>query len=106
VRFQLLGPVAVQHGDESLPLGPSKQRSLLVALLLDRGRVVPMERLLEALWDGEPPNSAGEDVPRSRYLDRRLTALESHPLFRTRGGGCQLAPDPATSSRMCPCSAS
>jgi DNA-binding SARP family transcriptional activator len=62
VRFQLLGQVAVRSGDESLPLGPSKQRSLLVALLLDRGRVVPMGRLLEALWDGEPPNSVVSNI--------------------------------------------
>jgi DNA-binding SARP family transcriptional activator len=62
VRFQLLGQVAVRYGDESLPLGPSKQRSLLVALLLEGGRVVPMGRLLEALWDGEPPNSVVSNI--------------------------------------------
>jgi DNA-binding SARP family transcriptional activator len=62
VKFQLLGPVAVRCGAQSLPLGPSKQRALLVALLLDRGHVVPMERLLEVLWDGEPPNSAVSNI--------------------------------------------
>ncbi|MFC4044630.1 BTAD domain-containing putative transcriptional regulator [Dactylosporangium siamense] len=62
MKFQLLGPVTVRCGAESLPLGPGKQRALLVALLLDRGHVVPMERLLEVLWDGEPPNSAVSNI--------------------------------------------
>ncbi|MEV6926137.1 BTAD domain-containing putative transcriptional regulator [Dactylosporangium sp. NPDC051485] len=62
MKFRLLGPVGACRGEESLPLGPSKQRSLLVTLLLDRGHVVPMERLLEALWDGEPPNSAVSNI--------------------------------------------
>ncbi|MEV4134589.1 BTAD domain-containing putative transcriptional regulator [Dactylosporangium sp. NPDC049742] len=62
MKFQLLGPVAVRCGAESLPLGPSKQRAMLVALLLERGHVVPMERLLEVLWDGEPPNSAVSNI--------------------------------------------
>ncbi|MFE5680680.1 BTAD domain-containing putative transcriptional regulator [Streptomyces erythrochromogenes] len=38
------------------------QRRVLVALLLDAGRVVPVSRLVTAGWDDEPPNSAEHQV--------------------------------------------
>ncbi|GAA2600230.1 hypothetical protein GCM10010399_33780 [Dactylosporangium fulvum] len=84
MKFQLLGPIAVQRGEEHLPIGPGKQRSLLIALLLDRGHVVPMERLLEALWDGEPPNSAVSNI--RTYASRlRSTIIDTQHRPRVLG---------------------
>ena len=45
-----------------LKIGGGKQRALLAVLLLEAGSAVPVERLIEALWDGERPLSAVNSV--------------------------------------------
>jgi DNA-binding SARP family transcriptional activator len=42
----------------SLHLGAAKQRALLAVLLLHANEVVPADRLIDALWDERPPESA------------------------------------------------
>ena len=41
-----------------MSLGGPKQRALLAMLLLEAGRVVSLDRLIEALWEGQPPATA------------------------------------------------
>ncbi|GAA4891898.1 tetratricopeptide repeat protein [Streptomyces coeruleoprunus] len=48
--------IAVEAGE--LPLGPAKRRSVLAALLLRANSVVPVDRLIDAVWDEEPPARA------------------------------------------------
>ena len=43
---------------EPIPLGGPKQRALLAMLLLEAGRVVSQDSLVEALWEGSPPATA------------------------------------------------
>ncbi|MEU3648417.1 BTAD domain-containing putative transcriptional regulator [Lentzea sp. NPDC034063] len=45
-------------GGRAVPLGGLKPQVLLAALVLERGRVVPANRLVELLWGEEPPVSA------------------------------------------------
>jgi SARP family transcriptional regulator, regulator of embCAB operon len=49
-RFLVLGPLEVRHHGEPIPLGGPKQRTVLAALLLDAGRLVPAQRLVEHVW--------------------------------------------------------
>ncbi len=56
--FRILGPFEVWDGDDRRPLGPYKQQALLVRLLLDVGRVVPMDRLVDDIWGEAVPESA------------------------------------------------
>ncbi|MGN9840851.1 AfsR/SARP family transcriptional regulator [Nonomuraea sp. H19] len=56
--LRLLGPVEAWRADSEVPLGGAKPRALLAALLLDPGRVVPAERLMEAVWGEDPPPTA------------------------------------------------
>ena len=66
LRFGLLGaPVLYDFdvpngrtGNGIQPIGGAKVRTLLAALLLEPGRVVPVEALKDALWGGTPPASA------------------------------------------------
>ncbi|MFF3378026.1 BTAD domain-containing putative transcriptional regulator [Streptomyces sp. NPDC002680] len=66
LRFGLLGaPVLYDFdvpngrtGNGIQPIGGAKVRTLLAALLLEPGRVVPVEALKDALWGGAPPASA------------------------------------------------
>jgi DNA-binding SARP family transcriptional activator len=57
MEFRLLGPVEVLREGQSLPLGGSKPRTLLAALLLAGGRPVSESRLSDVLWDTSPPRT-------------------------------------------------
>jgi DNA-binding SARP family transcriptional activator len=59
VQFRVLGPLEVATADgRSVDPGSPKLRSLLTLLLADHGRVVPLDRINETLWAGEPPATA------------------------------------------------
>ena len=53
MRFQILGPCEAYQDGSPLPLGGVKQRALLAALLLDAGRVVSADKLIDDLWGEE-----------------------------------------------------
>src|SRR4051794_19841295 len=57
--FRVLGPVeAVDGRGTVLDLGAPRTRALLAALLVHRGTVLSVDRLVDLLWDGEPPATA------------------------------------------------
>ena len=57
--FRLLGPLeVVDDAGAEVPLPAGKPRALLARLLLDAGRVVAVETLVEALWAEPVPPSA------------------------------------------------
>lgn len=70
VRICVLGPVrAWVHGEPAgrseatgefkpVDLGGPKQRAVLARLVLAHGQVVSVDRLIEDLWEGEPPPKA------------------------------------------------
>ena len=62
IEFRVLGPLQMVAGSRVLPLGGIKQRGVLALLLLARNRVVPRDRLIDALWSDEPPASAANSV--------------------------------------------
>ena len=49
IEFRVLGPLEVEVDGRAASLGGPKQRALLAALLLDAGRVVATERLIDAV---------------------------------------------------------
>ncbi|GIH96701.1 BTAD domain-containing putative transcriptional regulator [Planobispora siamensis] len=88
MEFRLLGPVEVWHGERRLSLGGPKPRTLLAALLLDSGRVVSSERLVDVLWGEEPPASAPALVQTYVYgLRRRLAEAGRENVIETRPPG-------------------
>ncbi len=74
IRFQLLGPLSIAHGPETVVLKPSKPTSLLAALLLHPGTVVSTAYLLRAVWDEEPPATARAALQTCVLRLRRLFA--------------------------------
>jgi len=54
VYFELLGNLRARH-DGPVDIGGLRQQKLLVVLLLQPGRVVTADRLIEAVWDDRPP---------------------------------------------------
>src|ERR671939_582690 len=62
MEFRVLGPLEASDQGRPLGLGPRKQRALLARLLLDPGRAVAVERLLDDLWGDRLPDSAPKMV--------------------------------------------
>src|SRR6266478_597978 len=58
LRFGVLGPLHVSQNSAELPVRGGKPRKLLAALLLHTDRLVPTDRLVDVLWDGEAPPTA------------------------------------------------
>lgn len=58
VRICVLGPIRAWVHGEQVDLGGPKQRAVLARLVLAHGQVVSVDRLIEDLWEGEPPPKA------------------------------------------------
>ena len=57
VELEVLGPVEVRASGRVLDAGHARRRAVLAVLLLDLGRVVPVEALIDRVWGEEPPAS-------------------------------------------------
>jgi DNA-binding SARP family transcriptional activator len=57
-EYRILGPLEVSDETGLLQLGGLKQRAVLALLLLEDGRVVSVDRLVDALWGERPPRTA------------------------------------------------
>jgi DNA-binding SARP family transcriptional activator len=79
-RFLLLGPVQVIDGDGIAP----RHRAVLAYLLLHAGRVIPMERLIDAMWGYEQPDTARSQIHAAITALRRAGVRD---VLQTRPGG-------------------
>ncbi|MEU3254776.1 BTAD domain-containing putative transcriptional regulator [Streptomyces sp. NPDC006997] len=82
--FGILGPLTVTRDGVRVSLGAARLRTLLVALLVDPGRVVPMADLVDRLWGQDPPRGARNAV--QNYVLRLRRALGPEAV-RTEHGG-------------------
>ena len=62
LEFRILGPLEVLVDGEERPIGGTKQRAVLAILLLDAGRVVSTDRLIDLLWAESPPATAATSL--------------------------------------------
>jgi DNA-binding SARP family transcriptional activator len=58
MKFGILGPVEVWADGRTVDAGHARQRAVLAILLLDLGRAVPLEVLIDRVWGDDPPLSA------------------------------------------------
>jgi len=58
LEFRILGPLEVSEEARPIALGGQRQRALLAALLLEAGRVVPTDRLVDLLYGEGAPKTA------------------------------------------------
>jgi DNA-binding SARP family transcriptional activator/tetratricopeptide (TPR) repeat protein len=92
-EFCLLGPLAVRRDGVAVPVLPGKQRVVLAALLLARGRPVGPDELAAALWGTEVPASARASL--QNYVARLRKALgDGGPPIVTGPGGYQMEAGP------------
>lgn len=79
LRFAALGPLRSWRGTEVLDLGPGKQRAVLAVLLLEANRAVPAHRIVEAVWDDDPPENGANVVQKYVAGLRRVLEPERSP---------------------------
>jgi DNA-binding SARP family transcriptional activator len=91
LEFRLLGPLEVRDGERTIPVHRPKQRALLAALLLQVGRVVPRDRLVDQLWGEQAPRRAGHAL--ENYVSQ-LRKLLGESVIRTRPPGYVLEVEP------------
>ena len=90
LELRVLGPLEARKGGGEVALGGKKLRALLTALALEPGRVVSVDRLIECLWPGDPPETAEHAV--HVYVSQLRKALGSETLL-TRPPGYVLEVD-------------
>ncbi|WP_103349548.1 BTAD domain-containing putative transcriptional regulator [Amycolatopsis sp. CA-128772] len=92
MRFRILGTLEVRaHGDRVALASPRQQRAL-AALLLNANSVVPVERMVDALWEDEPPVTAVKQV-RNSVSALRSRLGEAGASIVTDGPGHRLQTD-------------
>jgi predicted ATPase/DNA-binding SARP family transcriptional activator len=79
LEFRVLGPLDVRRGARSVAPAGGRRRSLLAMLLLDAGRVVPVERLVDGIWGYRPPSTAIGLVQTYVSLWRRVLGEGASP---------------------------
>jgi DNA-binding SARP family transcriptional activator/tetratricopeptide (TPR) repeat protein len=62
VELRILGRLTVHDGGREVVVGGARVRALLARLLVARGHAVRLDTLVSALWDGEPPRTARQQV--------------------------------------------
>ncbi|WP_329383783.1 tetratricopeptide repeat protein [Streptomyces sp. NBC_01351] len=96
IRFNVLGPLEGWSGEAKIRLGGQIHERVLATLLLEPGNVVPVARLVEAVWDEEPPVTASHQVRkavadlRRRIPDGGKAIITDGPGYRSAVTGSQL----------------
>ncbi|MEU0883127.1 BTAD domain-containing putative transcriptional regulator [Lentzea sp. NPDC005914] len=76
LEFGLLGAVEVRDRGEVVEIGHVRQRSVLVALLLEDGAPVPVDRLLDRVWGERAPLRARDTLYGYVSKLRKLLGLD------------------------------
>jgi DNA-binding SARP family transcriptional activator/pimeloyl-ACP methyl ester carboxylesterase len=92
IRYRVLGPLALDGPEGSrLSFESKKQRLLLALVLAAVGRTVLRERLIEALWDDDPPaDPRGALQTHVSRLRRLLSEAGAEGALTTEPGGYRL----------------
>jgi len=108
VTFGVLGPIAAWDGaGDAIGLRGPRHRAVLARLIVARGRVVPVDRLVDDLWWGDPPEGAVSAVRTFVAALRRAVEPERPPRAPARslvtegpGYALRAAPDAVDSWRF------
>jgi DNA-binding SARP family transcriptional activator len=74
LRFSILGPLEVTSGQLVLTPSAPKLRQLLTQLVLQCNQIAHTDKLIEELWDTDPPPSARTTLQTYVYQLRKLLA--------------------------------
>jgi DNA-binding SARP family transcriptional activator/tetratricopeptide (TPR) repeat protein len=94
-ELRVLGEVELRVDGVRLEIGHARQRSMLVALLVDVNRAVTVDRLVDRVWSGDLPHRV-RDVVRNYVSRLRRPLAEAGIAVERRSGGYVLLADPET----------
>jgi WD40 repeat protein/DNA-binding SARP family transcriptional activator len=84
MRVCILGPLELWEEGKELRLGGGRKRALLLLLVLHANEVVSADRLIDALWSGTPPATAGKVV--QTWISQLRKVLPEGALVTHRSG--------------------
>ncbi len=99
--YRILGMVEVIQDGGLVNLGSPRQRALLTRLLINPGRLITTDRLVDDLWPGDAPETAWHAI--HVYVSRLRRALgPDRDKLETRGSGYLLSvgPDEVDAARF------
>jgi DNA-binding SARP family transcriptional activator len=77
MEFRILGPLEVSRENAVIKVGGPRQQTVLAMLLLEANHVIPVDRLIRAIWDEEPPaTSRGQVQICISALRRQIVAAQ------------------------------
>ncbi|MEU4202641.1 BTAD domain-containing putative transcriptional regulator [Streptomyces sp. NPDC026294] len=94
LRFNVLGPLCAYRDGVGVPVGPPQQQAVLVGLLLNGGKAVPMSGLIEAVWGFQPPKRAVTTIRTYVWRLRKLLdpqGAADSSVLQSVGDGYRLA---------------
>nr|BFE51268.1 hypothetical protein GCM10017745_46950 [Saccharothrix mutabilis subsp. capreolus] len=95
VEFGVLGPVVTWHEGREHTIASGRQRCVLALLVLEAGRVVSLDRLVDALWEaGSAPRTARNVVQQCVSELRKLVAVDPGARLVLKAPGYALEVDP------------
>jgi DNA-binding SARP family transcriptional activator/tetratricopeptide (TPR) repeat protein len=98
VEFRILGDLEVWSESTRVPVGGVRERRVLAMLLLEAGRPVPVGRLVDAVWDDDPPETAVKQVRNA--VSRLRVPLGAETIAGTAAGYRIALPDGALDARV------
>src|SRR5687767_2477785 len=91
--FRILGPVEALVDGVPATLGGTRQRAVLALLLAHANKVVPVEQLIDAVWDDAPPETAANVL--QGYVSHLRKVLGRRAIVTRGRGYAAVVPDGA-----------
>lgn len=98
LTFRILGPLDVVANDQRIEIGGLRQKIVLSMLVLGANREIPIVRLMEAVWENDPPATARNQIQAAiSDLRRRFAQYVATETIVSRPAGYLLrAPEGST----------
>ncbi|MFD1149440.1 AfsR/SARP family transcriptional regulator, partial [Saccharothrix hoggarensis] len=85
VEFGVLGPIRAVADGAAVAVGSPREKAVLARLVVDANRVVSVDRLIDAVWQDEPPSSARSQI--AIVVHRLRRGLGGHGVITTASPG-------------------
>ncbi|NUQ91060.1 MAG: SARP family transcriptional regulator, partial [Glycomyces artemisiae] len=92
--FGILGPLQLAWDGLPVPLPGRTLPRLFAVLLLEPGSVIPLHRLVDAVWDDDPPATAKRQIQNTVATARGLLLRAGTSELETVGDGYRLRVGP------------
>ncbi len=93
LELRILGPLEAVRDGQQLPLGGARQRTVLARLIVDAGRVVSTDALIDAVWDSAPPATAVKTLQKYVSELRKVLHRGGSEVLVSRHGGYAIIGD-------------